>query len=79
MPPLVGSRPNAGTCTVNVNVSSNVNPKTNVAENNTDSNDQEDDNISCLENKMINEINLFNVDSVLGLDNDKTFNILGQE
>ena len=46
---------------------------TNVAENN---NDKEDDNISCPENKIINEDNLSNIDSVLELYSDKTFNIL---
>ena len=44
-----------------------------------DSDDQEDDKISCLENEIINEDNSSNVDSALGLDNDKTLHILGQE
>ena len=52
---------------------------TNVAEHNNDSDDQEDDNISCLENKIIKENNSSNVDSVQGLDSDKTLNILAQE
>ena len=52
---------------------------TNVVENYNDSDDQEDDNISCLENKVINEDKSSNVDSVLGLDNEKTLHILGQE
>ena len=49
---LMGSKPNAGTCTENdnINVSSVVNPSTNVEENNNDSDDQEDDNLSRLEN-----------------------------
>ena len=51
---------------------------TNVAENNNDSNDEEDDNISCIENKIIIEDNSSNVDSVYGLDDDKTLNILEQ-
>ena len=41
--------------------------------------DQEDDNISCLQNKIVNEDNSSNVEYVLGLDNDKTLDILGQE
>ena len=60
-----GSRPNAGTCTENVNVSSHVNPSTNVEYNDRD--DQED-YISCFENEVINEGNSSNVDSVCGLD-----------
>ena len=74
-----GSRPDAGNCTKsdNVNVFSDVNFTTNAEEN--DSDDQEEDNISCLENKIINEDNSYILDSVLGLDNDKTLNILGQE
>ena len=77
----IGSRPNAGTCTksYNVNVYSDVNPATNIEENNNDSDDQEGNNISCLENKIINEDNSSNVGSVLGLDNVKTLNILEQE
>ena len=43
-----------------------------------DSDDQEDDNFTCLENEIINEDNSSNVGSVLGLGNDKTLNILGQ-
>ena len=45
-----GSRANAGTCTKSddANVSSDVNPVTNVEENINYSYDQEDDNISCL-------------------------------
>ena len=72
--------PDAGTCTEsdNINVFSDVNPKTNVEENINDSDDQEDENISYLENKIVNENNSSNAaDSVLGLDNDKTLNILG--
>ena len=77
-----GSRPNAGTCTEsnNVNVFSDVNLTTNVEKN--DSDNQEDDNYSCLEIDIINDDNLsnvVNVVSVLGLDSDKTLNILGQE
>ena len=45
---------------------------TNVMENINDSDDQEDENISSFENKIINEDNSSNVDSVSGLDNDKT-------
>ena len=45
------SRLNKGTCTENDNVSSDVNPTTNVEENNNDSDDQVNDNISCLEKK----------------------------
>ena len=61
-----------GTCTenYNINVSSDVDPSTNVEEN---------DNLSCFENEIINEDNLSNVDSALGLDNDKTLNIFRQE
>ena len=44
-----------------------------------DSDDQEDDNLTCLENKIINEDNQSNVDSTLGLDKDKFLNILGQK
>ena len=54
-------------------------PSTNVEENNNYSDDQEDDNLSCPENELINEDNLSNVDSALGPDNDKTLNILEQE
>ena len=36
-------------------------------------------NISCLKNKITNEDNSSNADSVLGLYNKKTLNILGQE
>ena len=43
-----------------------------------DSDDQEEDNLSYLENERINEDNSYNADSVMGLDNDKTLNILGQ-
>ena len=52
------SRPNAGICTEsnNVNVSSDVNHATNVEENNGHSDDQEDDNLSCLENEIIMRI-----------------------
>ena len=76
-----GSRPNAGNCTENdnINVFSDVDPSTNVEENHNDSNDQENDNLSCLENEMVNENSLFHVDSALGLDNDKTLHIIGQE
>ena len=72
MAALSGSWPNVGTFTENdnINVSSDVDPSTNVEEN---------DNLSCLEAEIINEDNLFNVDSDMGLDNHKTFNILGQE
>ena len=52
---------------------------TNVVENYNDSDDQEDDNISCLENKIINKDNSSNVDSVFEPVNDKTFHILRQE
>ena len=67
-----GRRPNAGTCTenYNTNVFSDVDPSTNVEEN---------DYLSCHENEWINEDNFFNVDSALGLDNGKPLNILGQE
>ena len=60
-----GSRANAYTCSEsdNVNVSSNVNPTTNVEE--MDSDHQEDEDLSCPENKIINENNLSYVDSVL--------------
>ena len=37
------------------------------------------DNLSCHENEIINEDNSSNVDSVLGLENGKTFKMLGQE
>ena len=79
MAALRGSRPNAGTCTENdnLNLSSNVNPSSNVEENYSDS--QEDDNLSYLENEIINDDNLPNVNSALGPDNDKTLNILGRE
>ena len=45
-----GSMPKTGTCTENyhINVSNDVNPTTNVEENNNDSDDREDNNISCL-------------------------------
>ena len=49
--------------------------KTNTTENNDESDDQEDDNISCLENKIINEDKSSNVDFVFRLDNDKTLNM----
>ena len=54
-----GSSPNAGTCTenYNLNISRDVNPTTNVVENNNYSDDQEKDNFSCLENKKTNEDN----------------------
>ena len=54
---LSGSRPNEGTCTEsdNANVASDVYPTTNVDE--MDGDDQEDDNLSCLENEIINEDN----------------------
>ena len=54
-----------------------VNPTTNVEE--IDSDDQEDDNLSCFESEIINEDKSSNVDSVLALDSDKTLNILRQE
>ena len=44
-----------------------------------DSDDQEDDNRSCLWNGIFIKDNSSYVDSVLGLDNDETLNILGQE
>ena len=68
----MGSWPNVGTCTenYNINASSEVDPSTNVKEN---------DNLSCLENEIINEDNLLNVDFTLGPDNDKTLNIFEQE
>ena len=74
-----GSRPNAGTYTESdkINVSSDCNPTINVEE--MDSDYQEDDNLSSLKNEIINENNSSFVHSVLGLDNDKTLNILGQE
>ena len=67
------------TCTEsdNANITLDVNPATNVDE--MDSDDQEDDNLSCLENKIINEDNSSNVESPLGLDNDKTLNILDRK
>ena len=76
---ITGSKPNEGICTKsdNLNVLSDVNPTTNVEE--MDSDDREDDNLSCLENEIINKDNLFNVDSALGPDNNTTLNILGQE
>ena len=76
---LRSSRPHEGTCTENyhINVSSDVNFLINVEENDSDS--QEDENLSSLENEIINEDNLSNVDSTVGPDNDKTFDILGQE
>ena len=58
-------------------ISSDVNPTTNVEENNNDSDDQDNDNICCLVNKIINEDNSFDVDSIKEIDNDKTLNILG--
>ena len=69
---LIGSWPNVGTCPENdnINVSSDVDTPTN---------DEENDNLSCLENKIIIEDNLFNVDFALRPDNDKTLNIFGQE
>ena len=60
------SRLNKGTCTENDNVSSDVNPTTNVEEN--DSYGQEDDNLFCLKNEILNEDNSSDLDSVLGLD-----------
>ena len=76
---LNGSRPNEGTCieSNNANVSNDVNPTTNVEE--MESDDLEDDNISCLQNEIINKNNSSNVDSILRLNNHKTLNILGQE
>ena len=44
--------------------------------NETDSDDQEDNNLSCLENEIINEDNSSTVDSTLRLDINKTLNIL---
>ena len=44
---------------------------TNVEENNNGSDGQEDDNLSCLENEIINQDNSSTVDSTLGLDNNK--------
>ena len=69
---LRGSWHNVGTCTeyYNINISSDVDPSTNLEEN---------DNLSCLENEINNEDNLFDVDSAWRLDNDKTLNILVQE
>ena len=63
-----GRRPNTGTCTEsdNVNVSSDVNPTTNVEEN--DSYGQEGDNLFCLKNEILNEDNSSDLASVLGLD-----------
>ena len=71
------SRPIEGNCTEsdNANVSSDINPTTNVDE--LDSDNEEDGNLSCLENEIINEVSSSNVDSALG--NDKTLNILGQK
>ena len=73
------SRPNVGTCTENdgINVSSDVDPSTNVEENFSDG--QKDDNLSCHENIIINEDNLSNVDSALRPNNDKSLNIFEQE
>ena len=69
---LTGRWANVGNCTENdnINVSSDIYLPTNVKEN---------DNLSCIGNRIINEDNLLNVDFALGLDNDKTLNILGQE
>ena len=76
---ISGSRPNEGICTEsdNANVTSDVNPTTNIDK--MDSDDQEDNNLSCLENLIFNEDNSSTVDSGLGLDSDKTLNILGQK
>ena len=43
------------------------------------SDDQKDDNLSCLEKEIINEDNSSNVDIILGLDNNTILNILVQE
>ena len=61
-----GSRHNAGTFAENddVNVSSYVDPTINVEKNTNNSDDQKDDNIFCLENKIINEDKSYNVDFV---------------
>ena len=69
---LTGRWPNVDTCTENDNIflTSDIDLPTNVEEN---------DNLSCIENMIINEDNLLNVDFALGLDNDKTLNIFGQE
>ena len=73
---LSGSRPNGGTCTEsdNENVTSDANLTTNV--DGMDRDDQGDNNLSCLKNEIINEDKSSTVDSALGLDNDKTSNIL---
>ena len=61
----------------NANVTSDVDRITNVDE--MDFDDHEDNNLSCLENEIVNENNLSNVDSALVLNNYKTFKFLGQE
>ena len=66
LPVLAATRsswPKAELCTESdkVNVSSDVNPTTNVQENNNDRDDQENGNISCPENQVINEDNSSNV------------------
>ena len=60
MAALSSSRPNAGICTEtdNANVWCDVNSITNVEK--MDSDDQDDDNLSCLENELINEDNSSN-------------------
>ena len=63
----------------NIDVPNNVIPSTDVEDNDNGSDGQEDDNLSCPENEIINEDNLSNVDSAVGPDNEKTLNILEQE
>ena len=55
---LSGSKRKEGTCieSDNANLSYDVNPLTNVEEMNSD--DQEGDNLSCLQNEIINEDSL---------------------
>jgi len=69
---LRGCWPIVGACSENDNIhlSNDIDLPTNVEEN---------DNLSFIENIIINDDNLLYVDFALGPDNDKTLNIFGEE
>ena len=69
---LTGCWPNIGARSENDNINlSNDIDLPNAAE--------ENDNLSCIENRIIKDNNLLNVDFALEPDNDKTLNIFGEE
>ena len=72
MTALTGCWRNVGTCSENdnINLSNDIDLQINIEENS---------NLSCIENRIINDDNLLNVDFALGLDNDTTLNIFGEE